>query len=98
MILQVEDMLRRSFAEFHAQRAQPGKSAALAAGVAQLDVYRNTPWPQCIKGCDKQQLMEYCELNKKIADITEQLQVGNPQAIVIKHSTLPYDCISTHYT
>jgi antiviral helicase SKI2 len=30
--LKVEDMLRRSFAEFHAQRAQPGRAAELEAG------------------------------------------------------------------
>src|SRR5689334_8777967 len=73
---QVEDMLRRSFAEFHAQRAQPGKSAALSAGAAQLDVYRSTPWPDCIRGCDREQLVEYCDITQKITDINEQLQVG----------------------
>lgn len=52
-VLQVEDMLRRSFAEFHAQRAQPGKTAALTAGQAQLAAYQNTAWPTCIKGCDR---------------------------------------------
>jgi hypothetical protein len=46
-------MLRRSFAEFHAQRAQPGKTAALAAGQAQLAAYSSTPWHTCIKGCDR---------------------------------------------
>jgi hypothetical protein len=46
-------MLRRSFAEFHAQRAQPGKTAALAAGQAQLAAYSATPWHTCIKGCDR---------------------------------------------
>lgn len=68
-------MLRRSFAEFHAQRAQPGKSAALSAGAAQLGVYRSTPWPDCIRGCDREQLVEYCDISNKISDINEQLQV-----------------------
>jgi hypothetical protein len=46
-------MLRRSFAEFHAQRAQPGKSAALAAGQARLAQYQAAAWPACIKGCSR---------------------------------------------
>lgn len=69
-------MLRRSFAEFHAQRAQPGKSAALAAGQAQLAVYHSTPWPGCVRGCSKAQLVEYCELGQRIDTVSKQLQVS----------------------
>lgn len=72
--LKVEDMLRRSFAEFHAQRAQPGKSAALAAGQAQLAAYTNTPWPQCIQGCDRSVVERYCELGAAVEDLNQQLQ------------------------
>lgn len=42
---QVEDMLRRSFAEFHAQRAQPELLAALEKGRAALGRLRARPWP-----------------------------------------------------
>eukprot|EP00775_Hariotina_reticulata_P010880 gene10880-11034_t len=72
--LKVEDMLRRSFAEFHAQRAQPGKSAALAAGQARLAEYAAMAWPACIKGCDRHQLETFVSLGQRIDDISEQLQ------------------------
>lgn len=72
---QVEDMLRRSFAEFHAQRAQPGKTAALAAGQAQLAAYQAAPWPCCIKGCSREDVEAYVQLDVAIAQLTERLQV-----------------------
>ena len=50
---QVEDMLKRSFAEFHAQRAQPDKLAAVARGQRQLDAYKAAPWPDCYLGCSR---------------------------------------------
>lgn len=68
-------MLRRSFAEFHAQRAQPGKSAALTAGQARLAEYASMAWPSCIKGCDRHQLETYVSLGQRIDDISEKLQV-----------------------
>jgi antiviral helicase SKI2 len=73
---QVEDMLRRSFAEFHAQRAQPGKSAALAAGQAQLAAYQASRWPGCVRGCERGELTQYVALGQQIDDISSQLQVG----------------------
>ncbi|WIA30222.1 hypothetical protein OEZ86_000313 [Tetradesmus obliquus] len=72
--LKVEDMLRRSFAEFHAQRAQPGKSAALAAGQAQLAAYQGSRWPGCLKGCSRGELQQYVDLGQRIDDISSQLQ------------------------
>ena len=36
VVLQIEDMLKRSFAEFHAQRAQPEALRALEEGQARL--------------------------------------------------------------
>jgi antiviral helicase SKI2 len=68
-------MLRRSFAEFHAQRAQPGKSAALAAGQAQLAAYQATHWPACVRGCDRRELEQYVSLGQRIDDISSELQV-----------------------
>jgi antiviral helicase SKI2 len=73
--VQVEDMLRRSFAEFHAQRAQPGKSAALAAGQTQLAAYQASRWPGCVRGCDRQELSQYVALSQRIDDISSDLQV-----------------------
>ncbi len=42
---QVEDMLKRSFAEFHAQRSHPEALQKLAEGKARLDALRAKPWP-----------------------------------------------------
>ena len=36
VVLQIEDMLKRSFAEFHAQRAQPEALRALEEGQSRL--------------------------------------------------------------
>lgn len=44
-LLQVEDMLKRSFAEFHAQRAHPELLQALEKGQAALARLRARPWP-----------------------------------------------------
>jgi hypothetical protein len=42
---QVEDMLKRSFAEFRSQRAQPELLEALEKGQAALARLRSRPWP-----------------------------------------------------
>jgi antiviral helicase SKI2 len=71
--LKVEDMLRRSFAEFHAQRAQPGKQAALDLAQKRLRAYGNAPWPECARGCGRQQVEQYLRLLEREASLTSFL-------------------------
>ena len=49
-------MLKRSFAEFHAQRSQPGRLAEVAAGEVMVEAYDSTPWPTCFRGCTEEQV------------------------------------------
>jgi len=71
--LKVEDMLRRSFAEFHAQRAQPGKQAALELAQRRLRAYGRSAWPECGRGCDRPQVEDYLRLLEREASLTSFL-------------------------
>ncbi|GBF97557.1 hypothetical protein Rsub_10158 [Raphidocelis subcapitata] len=64
--LKVEDMLRRSFAEFHAQRAQPERVAELEAGRHQLAAYASAEWPPCVLGCGRGEVERYAALCGRI--------------------------------
>jgi superfamily II RNA helicase len=43
---EVEDMLRSSFAEFHAQKQNPAVLHARDEAAAKLDKLRENPWPE----------------------------------------------------
>lgn len=68
-------MLKRSFAEFHAQRSQPEKLLALTKGQRALEGYKSAPWPSCLLGCSKEELQEYYSLSARIQELTSALQV-----------------------
>eukprot|EP00887_Chlorella_sp_A99_P001266 scaffold14.g1266.t1 len=70
----VEDMLRRSFAEFHAQRAQPEQAAALARGELALRRLRARPWPASPLATSRAAVEEYDALCAAIEALDAQLQ------------------------
>jgi hypothetical protein len=49
-VMQVEDMLKRSFAEWRAQRSQPEAQAAMKEVEAALAGARKKGWPECFSG------------------------------------------------
>lgn len=72
---QVEDMLKRSFAEFHAQKAQPESLAAIEKGQAALAKIRAQPFPQAFQGTTKQDVIDYHNITQDIDDLSRELQV-----------------------
>jgi len=81
--LKVEDMLRRSFAEFHAQRAQPEKAAALELAQKRLAAYDRARWPECHRGCSRDDVRAYLRLAEReaqLADLLAARVMGCPKA------------------
>lgn len=72
--LKVEDMLRRSFAEFHAQRSAPEDRAAIALGQKALQRMYDKPWPVSPNMLAKNEVEDYVDLSLNIERITEILQ------------------------
>ena len=60
--LKVEDMLKRSFAEFHSQRAAPEVQAALQKGQDALRRLRARPWPASPLGTTREEVEEYASV------------------------------------
>jgi len=73
--VQVEDMLKRSFLEFHAQKAAPEALVALEKGRAALARLRARPWPVSTGGATRPEVERYCELSARIKELSAQLQV-----------------------
>ncbi|GIL78565.1 hypothetical protein Vretifemale_7979, partial [Volvox reticuliferus] len=72
--LKVEDMLKRSFAEFHAQRAAPAGAAELAAVEGELAAAAAAPWPATALGCSREEVAEYVDMCEQLEAINAQLQ------------------------
>ena len=72
---QVEDMLKRSFAEFHAQRAAPEAREALAAGEAALAALCARPWPASRRGTPRAEVERYWALTQRVEALDALLQV-----------------------
>ncbi|KAL4421866.1 hypothetical protein ABPG77_003668 [Micractinium sp. CCAP 211/92] len=72
--LKVEDMLKRSFAEFHAQRSQPELLQALERGQAALARLRARPWPMSPLGTTREEMEQYCRLCMDIEKLDARLQ------------------------
>ena len=68
--LKVEDMLRRSFAEFHAQRSAPEDKAAVALGHRALEKLRDKPWPETPTSLSRQEVEEYVDLSMNVERIS----------------------------
>jgi antiviral helicase SKI2 len=60
--LKVEDMLKRSFAEFHSQRAAPEAQIALKKGQDALRRLRARPWPISPLGTTREEVEKYAEI------------------------------------
>ena len=81
MWLQVEDMLKRSFAEFHAQRSHPEALQKLAEGKARLETLRAKPWPSSPHATSQQDVEEYYHLSQHIQALTNHIQASqDPRA------------------
>ena len=76
--VQVEDMLKRSFAEFHAQRSHPEALQKLAEGKARLEGLRARPWPNSPLATSQQDVEEYYHLSDHIQMLTNHIQVASP--------------------
>ena len=55
-MLQVEDMLKRSFAEARAQQAAPETVKAIEQGQGQLAALQAQPWPDSLQGTTRSQV------------------------------------------
>lgn len=72
--LKIEDMLKRSFAEFHAQRAAPEAQEALRKGQAALKRLRARPWPISSLGTTREAVEEYAEVAATIETLGTRVQ------------------------
>ncbi|GFR45795.1 hypothetical protein Agub_g7250, partial [Astrephomene gubernaculifera] len=72
--LKVEDMLKRSFAEFHAQRSAPAGAAELAALTSQLAAAGAAGWPATGLGCSREEVEEYVGVCEEIEEMEGRLQ------------------------
>lgn len=69
-------MLKRSFLEFHAQKAAPEAAKALARGQSALASLRAAPWPlPPDAGIPRSDVGEYVALNARIDSLSRKLQV-----------------------
>lgn len=82
-------MLKRSFAEFHAQRSHPEALQKLAEGKARLEALRARPWPNSPQATSQQEVEEYYHLSEHIQALTNHIQVSS--------APFPYrSCPSAH--
>ena len=69
-------MLKRSFAEFHAQRAAPEALEALQKGQERLAQLRARPWPHSFQGTSRQEVEDYHSIGRRIEELSSELQVS----------------------
>lgn len=93
MCKQVEDMLKRSFAEFHAQRSHPEALQKLAEGKARLDALRAKPWPHSPHATSQQHVQEYYHLSEHICALTTHIQVRHPSFLTWYQAAECQSCI-----
>lgn len=68
-------MLKRSFAEFHAQRAAPEAAEGLRQGQQRLAALRTRPWPSSFLGTTREDVEQYFALSQRIEALSVELQV-----------------------
>ena len=73
-------MLKRSFAEFHAQKAQPESLEAIEKGQAALARLRGQAFPEPLLGSTREDVVDYHNITQDIEDISKELQVFIPLA------------------
>ncbi|MEW5305638.1 MAG: hypothetical protein WDW36_008165 [Sanguina aurantia] len=74
--LKVEDMLKRSFAEFHSQRGAPQALQVLNDLAAQLSGLETGPWPSCAHGCSREAVTEYHAVQTAVDMLSDKLQAA----------------------
>lgn len=74
--MQIEDMLKRSFAEFHAQRSHPEALQKLAEGTSLLQALRGKPWPHSAQGTSQQDVEEYYRISQHIQSLSSHIQAS----------------------
>lgn len=52
-------MLKRSFAEHHAQKAQPGNIAQVEKAEHAIQGLQNREWPSCYRSCSREEIESY---------------------------------------
>lgn len=72
--LKVEDMMKRSFAEFHAQKAIPDGLVAIKKGEAALRRLRNRTWPASPLGTTREEVVEYVDMAMAADALGQQVQ------------------------
>lgn len=72
--LKVEDMLKRSFAEFHSQRAAPDAQKALKNGQDALRKLRSRPWPISPLGTTREEVEQYAEVAAATESLSAEVQ------------------------
>lgn len=68
-------MLKRSFAEFHAQRAAPEALEGLRLGQQRLAALHARPWPTSFLGTSREAVERYFALSQRIEALSVKLQV-----------------------
>jgi len=72
--LKVEDMLKRSFAEFHAQRCAPDEQKAIIAGQNALVKLQEKPWPVSNMDSTKEEVEHYVDISLRAERLGSQIQ------------------------
>lgn len=72
--LKVEDMMKRSFAEFHAQKAIPDGLLAIKRGEAALQQLRTRAWPVSPLGTSREEVEEYVDMSMTADALGQQVQ------------------------
>ena len=72
--LKVEDMLKRSFAEFHAQRCAPDEQKAIVAGQNALVKLQEKPWPVSSMASTKEEVEHYVDISLRAERLGSQIQ------------------------
>ena len=72
VLFQVEEMLKRSFAEFHAQKAIGGHLRKIERLDAALKALKAKDWPDCPGDCTKTSLRQYYELHRRLNEMNRE--------------------------
>ena len=81
-------MLKRSFAEFHAQKAQPEAISALKKGQTSLQQLQEAAFPEACFGTTKTDVQEFHSITMAIDELSTEFQVC--------FSTLLSACLELH--
>ena len=82
-MVQVEDMLKRSFAEFHAQKAIGSQILKIEKADRILEGLKGKKWPDCRQNCTKLVLRHYYDVHQRLKLLSADLMplmLSNPKA------------------